>query len=552
MATVTNENRDFGDFVAAEGQYPLKEAILLEGVPPNLTNGTSISLVSVKYKEYNSHQNSSSGESVSISATEHVGENVPNVRPFSSSETLVEDSTDDTTDNEKLQAPQLQQTQEPPLSPTIQKEPLSPDGSLSILGSPTQTSPSLKTPLNSGNGVVPTAIEGKDEGPFTFFNSGKAKKKKQNITKTSSSFVAKIVIHDNLAKILANRQNEETYLFYNIGRTFCWTDLINYPKEPLTSVTFTKAFPVCHDVNLLTRSCEHLDVIIGFSTGDGIINNSPVTMVKWMPGSENLFMASYQDGSIVLYDKEKDDQSFTLNVGPDDDGFRVTRPSKTTKHNPTSHWQVSKKTVTAFAFSPDLQHVAVVSIDGCLRIVDFIQEKLYDTYTSYFGGLLCVCWSPDGKYVLTGGQDDLVTIWSFRDQRIVARCQGHQSWVTGVAFDPWRCDEQNYRFGSVAEDTKLLLWDFSVNALHKPKSSNSHRRASLASQSAVTTASLRRNLVEPKNTIHPCLPRSQVAILQPVMSKSIDPDPLCSITFREDSIITTCRKGHIKIWGRPT
>jgi WD40 repeat protein len=83
---------------------------------------------------------------------------------------------------------------------------------------------------------------------------------------------------------------------------------------------------------------------------------------------------------------------------------------------------------------------------------------------------LCVCWSPDGRYVLTGGQDDLVTIWAFREQRIVARCQGHQSWVTGVSFDPWRCDERNYRFGSVGEDTKLLLWDFSVNALHKPKS----------------------------------------------------------------------------------
>ncbi|CAG8522873.1 5380_t:CDS:2 [Ambispora gerdemannii] len=515
MANVTTEIRDF---VAAEGQYNLKESILLEGVQPSLVNGTSISLVSVKYKEYNSHQNSSSGESVS--AIDRVGENIPNVPSLSSLEnTLVEDSADDTTDNEKLQVPQYQQTQDPPLpSPTIPKEPLSPDGSLSVLGSPTQTSPSLKTPLN-GNGIVPTSIEGKreDDGPFGFFNAGKGKKKRLNITKTNSSFVAKITTHENLTKILANRQNEETYLFFNIGRTFCWMDLA-IPKEPLTRVNFSKAFPVCHDVNPLTRSCDHLDVIIGFSSGDGIINNSPVTMVKWMPGSENLFMASYQDGSIIRYDKERDDQNFTPSVGPDDDGFRVTHPSKNTKHNPVSHWQISKKTVTAFAFSPDLQHVAIVSVDGCLKIVDFIQERLYDTYTSYFGGLSCVCWSPDGKYVLTGGQDDLVTIWSFRDLRIVARCQGHQSWVTGVAFDPWRCDEQNYRFGSVAEDTKLLLWDFSVNALHKPKNQNSYRRSSLASQSAATTAVLRRNLVEPKkNTIHPCLPRSQVAILQPVM-----------------------------------
>ncbi|KAF9322083.1 hypothetical protein BG006_002479 [Podila minutissima] len=107
---------------------------------------------------------------------------------------------------------------------------------------------------------------------------------------------------------------------------------------------------------------------------------------------------------------------------------------------------------TAFAFSPDLQHVAVVAADGVMRVIDFVHERLIENFQSYFGG-----------------QDDLVTIWSFKDLKIIARCQGHQSYVTGVAFDPWRCDEHNYRFGSVGEDAKLLLWDFSVGALHKPK-----------------------------------------------------------------------------------
>ena len=95
--------------------------------------------------------------------------------------------------------------------------------------------------------------------------------------------------------------------------------------------------------------------------------------------------------------------------------------------------------------------------------------RLLDLYASYYGGFLCVCWSPDGKYVLTGGQDDLVSIWSVAESVIVARCQGHQSWVTAVCFDPWRCDDRNYRFGSVGEDCRLLLWDFSVGMLHRPK-----------------------------------------------------------------------------------
>lgn len=52
---------------------------------------------------------------------------------------------------------------------------------------------------------------------------------------------------------------------------------------------------------------------------------------------------------------------------------------------------------------------------------------------------------------------------------MIARCEGHKSWVTGVAFDRWRCDELNYRFGSVGEDCNLILWDFSFSALQKPK-----------------------------------------------------------------------------------
>ena len=95
--------------------------------------------------------------------------------------------------------------------------------------------------------------------------------------------------------------------------------------------------------------------------------------------------------------------------------------------------------------------------------------RLTDIYYSYYGGFTCVCWSPDGKYVLTGGQDDLVTIWSLSERQIIARCFGHDSWVTAVAFDPWRCDEKTYRFGSVGDDCKLLLWDFSVGMLHRPK-----------------------------------------------------------------------------------
>lgn len=36
----------------------------------------------------------------------------------------------------------------------------------------------------------------------------------------------------------------------------------------------------------------------------------------------------------------------------------------------------------------------------------------------------------DGKYVLTGGEDDLVQVWSMDERKVVAWGEGHNSWVS--------------------------------------------------------------------------------------------------------------------------
>lgn len=78
-----------------------------------------------------------------------------------------------------------------------------------------------------------------------------------------------------------------------------------------------------------------------------------------------------------------------------------------------------------------------MSQDGFLRVFNYDKMDLIGVARSYFGGFLCVCWSPDGKYIVVGGEDDLVTVWSLNERRVVARGQGHRSWVSVVAFDPF-------------------------------------------------------------------------------------------------------------------
>jgi catabolite repression protein CreC len=230
-------------------------------------------------------------------------------------------------------------------------------------------------------------------------------------------------------------------------------------------------------------------------------------------------------------------------------------------------YSVSNMKVNAIAFSPDGQLLATVNDDGCLTIIDYINERVQDVFRSYYGGMLCVTWSPDGRYVLTGGQDDLVSIWSLADQALVARCVGHDSWVTDVKFDPWRCDERNYRFGSVGEDCRLLLWDFSVGMLGRAKAVSVRNRASVASNmpldrtrtqstmSRMRSNSNRSQMGEANNAtgdhasevIHAVDSMRSTAVLPPVMSKVADDHPLSWVGFEEHCIVTSCKDGEFSL-----
>ena len=105
-----------------------------------------------------------------------------------------------------------------------------------------------------------------------------------------------------------------------------------------------------------------------------------------------------------------------------------------------------ENSVNEFAISPCGSFVAVVSQDGYLRVFYFAyNNENYNSYNvqlrcsmkSYFGGLLCVTWSSDGKYIATGGEDDMISIFSFLDMRVACRGRGHSSWINCIAFDPW-------------------------------------------------------------------------------------------------------------------
>lgn len=425
---------------------------------------------------------------------------------------------------------------------------------------------SQSSSFGDGNpALIPIATKGKKD---------QKAKPKNNIIKSNSSYVSRVIPHEGLSKRLSERSPEGLFAFANINRAFVWLDLSSEIKtENMTKVLFTKANALCHDFNQFTKSAGHLDLVLGFNTGDiiwyepisqkyarlnknGVINSSPIISIAWLPNKENLFVAAHADGDLVVYDKEKEDAEFVPeDANPSESKFRVVKSvqSRNQKTNPVAVWQLSYMKINCIAFSPDGQLLAVCSEDGALTIMDYINERVVDVFQSFYGGMLCVTWSPDGRYVLTGGQDDLVSIWSLADHALVARCVGHHSWVTDVKFDPWRCDERNYRFGSVGEDSRLLLWDFSVGMLGRPKAMRQRGSISSHMPSDRSTAGRLRSTsnltqvqtdgTDEQEVVHAVESKASTANVPPVMSKSVDEHPLCWLGFEEHCILTSCKDG---------
>uniref|UniRef100_A0A8C4DIK2 WD repeat-containing protein 20 n=1 Tax=Dicentrarchus labrax TaxID=13489 RepID=A0A8C4DIK2_DICLA len=362
-------------------------------------------------------------------------------------------------------------------------------------------------------------------------------------------------------------------------------------SKPIDKRIYKGTQPTCHDFNPLTATAESVSLLVGFSAGQvqlidpikketsklfneeltcifvfslslslspqRLIDKSRVTCVRWVPGSESLFLVAHSSGSMYLYNVENTCGTTAphYQLLKQGENYAVHTCKSKSARNPLLRWTVGEGALNEFAFSPDGKFLACASQDGFLRVFGFDAAELHGTMKSYFGGLLCVCWSPDGRYIVAGGEDDLVTVWSFSDCRVIARGHGHKSWVSVVAFDHCttsvedgdppaefsgsdeefheqinfgagrdransahsRLSKRNstdsrpvsvtYRFGSVGQDTQLCLWDLTEDILF-PHLPLSRTRTHTNVMSATNNASNSSTSGNPANSLPGTLPRS--------------------------------------------
>ncbi|KAM0939979.1 putative transcription factor WD40-like family [Dioscorea sansibarensis] len=448
---------------------------------------------------------------------------------------------------------------------------------------PAAQPPATPTTPNSGGGVRSAAARflgaGNGSRALSFVGGNGVNRGVSGSTRIGGSVGAYVGSSGPFAN--SNYDGKGTYLIFNAGDTLFISDLNSHDKDPIKSIHFGNSNPICHAFD--ADAIDGHDLLIGLHSGDvysvslrqqlqdvgkklvgaqhynkdGAINNSRCTCISWVPEGDGTFVVGHADGNLYVYDKSKDgaaDCSFP--VVKDQTQFTVSH-ARSSKSNPIARWHICQGSINGISFSTDGTHLATVGRDGYLRVFDYSKELLICGGKSYYGALLCCAWSPDGKYVLTGGEDDLVQVWSMEDWKIVAWGEGHNSWVSGVAFDSyWSVPNSDgtgenvmYRFGSVGQDTQLLLWDLVMDEIVVPlRCYPSGGSPTLSSGSP----SAHWDSIVPVGTLQPAPSMRDVPKLSPVVAHRAHIEPLSGLIFTQDSVLTICREGHVKIWVRPT
>ncbi|XP_010253628.1 PREDICTED: dystrophia myotonica WD repeat-containing protein-like isoform X2 [Nelumbo nucifera] len=404
----------------------------------------------------------------------------------------------------------------------------------------------------------------------------------------------------------SNFDGKGSYLIFNVSDTIFISDFNSPDKDPIKSIHFSNSNPVCHTFD--PEAKDGHDLLIGLNSGDvysvslrqqlqdvgkklvgaqhynkdGSVNNSRCTSIAWVPNGDGAFVVAHADGNLYVYEKNKDgtgDSSFP--VIKDQTQFSVAH-ARSSKSNPVARWHICQGSINSIAFSTDGTYLATVGRDGYLRVFDYSREQLICGGKSYYGALLCCAWSlsspclttsrafakiiatdismlfvsMDGKYILTGGEDDLVQVWSMEDRKVVAWGEGHSSWVSGVAFDSYWSSPNNdgsgenvmYRFGSVGQDTQLLLWDLIMDEIVVPL-----RRCPPGGSPTYSTGSQSSHWdsICQVGTLQPAPSMRDVPKISPLVAHRVHAEPLSGLIFTQESVLTVCREGHVKIWIRP-
>jgi eukaryotic-like serine/threonine-protein kinase len=127
--------------------------------------------------------------------------------------------------------------------------------------------------------------------------------------------------------------------------------------------------------------------------------------------------------------------------------------------------------VSSVAWSPGGTQIASGSLDQTVQVWDAVSKPLWlrafalRTGFMYFkceghtSGVQAVTWSPDGLYIASGGDDNMVIIWEAVPQAVPTHYYGHSARVLAVAWSP-----VGKYIASTSTDRSARIWDVNTKS----------------------------------------------------------------------------------------
>src|SRR6266567_1733516 len=92
--------------------------------------------------------------------------------------------------------------------------------------------------------------------------------------------------------------------------------------------------------------------------------------------------------------------------------------------------------VYALAWSPNGRYIASGGWDNTVQVWDVNNGTNYRTYTRHSDFVSALAWSPDSRYIASGDRDHIVQVWNAKTGRLLFTYKGHTNEVWALAWSP--------------------------------------------------------------------------------------------------------------------
>ncbi|GMM44622.1 hypothetical protein DAPK24_011970 [Pichia kluyveri] len=344
---------------------------------------------------------------------------------------------------------------------------------------------------------------------------------KNNLTRNSSTFVERYNTCDGYVRKL---NNSKELLVSAHGRIINIININDTPKDvdvepPCVRIVISNSVITCVATfqSENSKGEKDLDILFGFATGDilwfnpfkmkytrwnknGKLKSAILTSIQWSKCGNYAF-AGFEDGELIIFDRNFEDSEFEYQPKlVHNQKYMKVYKSLKTKSNSSSllaHYKFTKSAITSIKVHPVYDNIVVLtSDDGFVRILDLLTESLTDITPIFYGGALVSEFTPDGRFLLVGGEDDLVSAFEFfssnrfsssvkNDQgliKLVSRLQGAKSWVRDIQICKQGSNASlNYTICTSGDDGYVRFYEFQPRSLRKGKKMHSNPTSYLGS-----------------------------------------------------------------------